>query len=472
MTESELAADRRPERGRDLAEAAVVFVVVSVLWLAIGLLTGKLTTLPAGDEPEYLARGAAVLERGWAALSDGYRPPLLPLSIAFVTRIVGPDSAAVATRIVHVLATAAVPALWWWGSSAHKQRGALRLMAAFTAAWLPFHWFAFQALAEAWSLFALNVAVYALLRPARPPRLAVAGLALGAMVLLKPNQLILTGAVCVWLVVALERPLRERVRAAAVVAGTVALMVAPWLFVMKTSVGDFRLTTTGGHTLLAGTGYHSFGMTLERSSLPWRFLESEQVAFAESPHGPSALPAQELDELLDAYETASVPLRRAAVDDVSRQAALRIWLEHPGQQALHGISKVLHSFGGSLRGGLDYFEIVFLLMVGLASIFLTWRRSSVERVVLLHWLLAGTGVVVAFLFLPNIRFKTVHFDTTGLLVLAFAGERLLQSRRSAARTPEVSVALQDRMAILDPGTAESLPASAARSAYPGESVMG
>ena len=202
------------------------------------------------------------------------------------------------------------------------------------------------------------------------------------------------------------------------------ILISPWIIFLHKSLGEYKVTTTGGVNFLVGTGYYSFGMAdhIDTAVLPLKYIASNNN-FHQTSNGPSALSIDDENLLLHAHNTLQV-------DDISMQIAKKIWHNKTNEQIINGCLKVLHSLGFSLRGWNDYFGVLFFVVVIICSIFCVYKKVYKE-IICFHWLVAFCGFCMAFIWLPNIRFKTFYFDSSALLVIATVISMLIDQFRKS-----------------------------------------
>ena len=90
----------------------IIWLVFFGFWLSFYYLMGYSTKPPEGDEGDYLERGIRFTEIGFSSLSDGYRPPLLPIIIAMLSKIWGTESILGTARVFNIALVSIIPAIW------------------------------------------------------------------------------------------------------------------------------------------------------------------------------------------------------------------------------------------------------------------------------------------------------------------------------------------------------------------------
>jgi hypothetical protein len=346
----------------------------------------------SGDSRDYVRRAELLAGPGGfqAAFADGRRTPGYPLFLAALR----PLSAAPlrAARIVQIFLSASIIFLAFLAlrnllhglpASDLKALGG----AALIAAWPPLYHFSPILIAEACSLFLMAALLWSLsLRPENTPRSVpwvAPSLLFAALVYLKPNHFLLILPLAIFL---------GRKRAAWFVLLSLAL-IAPWsAFVSLQNHRLAFLSTASGINLYLGTGVAQDAK--DARTLPHRFARHAGFGLGEqAPRDPG-------------------------------RVALEVWREHPVRTALYGATKVLHGFGGSLRGVRDAL-LAALLAASLFCARRLWRKgdwkeaSRTDRA----WVLFFGGILLVtalqlFLYLPNQRLKTVLFDLPALMIVA------------------------------------------------------
>jgi len=303
-------------------------------------------------------------------------------------------------------------------------------MGLFTATWPIYYYFGALALAEAPSIFCLNVIIILLLDRIVDgnniqifKRAFLLSLLLAALFLLKANNILVAMPVALIFLFLSKCSFLSRFKYTIFMALTTFLLILPWFIFLKTSIGEWKITTTGGLNLLVGTGgQHHFGLKEDPTALHARYMASRLNEASRQ------LSTNELESLQSKSSS------RAQIDNISKSIALRIWRQDTMGQIIYGALKVAHSFGGSLRGFKDYLTIIFFLTIGIATLFVC-RHQKYRPYVALHLSCMLCGIFISFFFLPNIRFKTFYFDTTGLLILACAFEILFQKLQYRVASP-------------------------------------
>ncbi|GMG84689.1 hypothetical protein LNKW23_39050 [Paralimibaculum aggregatum] len=423
------------------AGALALFGLTATLWLGAALALGVFAAAPAGDETDYLARGTGFAREGWAALADGYRPPFLPLLIAGLDRLVPAEALAGAARLANILTAAAIPALWWALAPSGPERRMFHLMAAATALWPPFHLLAEAAMAEAPGFFLVNLGLALALRPGPAlPRALAAGAAVGLATLAKANAALMLLPLAACLAARAGGGLGRGAGLAAVMALGTGAVLAPWVAFVTAEMGAPRLTTSGAKNLLLGTGHHDFGFgsaSAGNGGLPEAWRQRHLPALRQVGDTRTALPGPEAAAMIAAERAAKAaaggPERQARVrgrEALAGRLAAAAWADDPLRQARYGAAKLAHSFGFSLRGPADWLQAGFTLAALGAALALAWLgRAGIPAAVGLSLLAAAA---VAFVFLPNIRLKTLLFDAPALLALCALAAAILPARSRAA----------------------------------------
>jgi len=125
------------------------------------------------------------------------------------------------------------------------------------------------------------------------------------------------------------------------------------------------------------------------------------------------------------------PEERAAADKELRRLALGRWKRAPLALSINGAAKVLHSFGFSLRGIRDW-AVLLHFIAAMAASTLLWRRRRRREWALLLWMCAIVVAGQAFLFLGELRFKTILFDFPALIVIVLGLDSLIGGRPRTA----------------------------------------
>lgn len=414
--------------------AFYLFILVSALWLLLFLILGSFTSPAEGDEAEYITLGHMLIQKGIVVLADGYRPPLFPIWISFLNLFIPDNMMLASVRFFNVLAMALVPALWWWGGvkRVDKLRGMFFFMALFSSIWAPLFFFSFPAYAEAGSFLFLNILIITLLGYKTEKtigiqyrRTVLIVIELFVLFSLKTNNILIAVPVALFVLFTLNSSWKNRISTVSLMTAGTIILILPWILFLHQTTGKLRVTTTGGVNLLIGTGYYYGGMSPDSKALPDRYIHNRLEAYHTSPMSPSALSTKDSKLISAAYEkvlssekyTIERAKKIADLDAVYVEIARKIWLENRDEQVVHGLLKVAHSYGFSMRGGKDFLIIIFLILVMIASLFL-WRDKRYKKLIILHWSFVVCGLFITFFFLPPIRFKTYYFDSTGLLVLA------------------------------------------------------
>ena len=403
-----------------LRRAVACWFGVFGCWTALFAATGALTGVGVGDELHYMKAASLFREQGWSALSEGVRPPGMPLMVAVVQEVVPEAWVLFATRCINLALSSLIPAVWVGASPLLRPRRMGLWMGALSAVWLPFHLLSSLAIAEAMSFLLLNGAALALLlregsndTRRNQRQAAVVGLLLALATLMKAN-IILVLPVFVLLVGRFSgsRPSWDW-RPPLVAAVTAVLVLLPWVALVGARTGTPALANTNGTNLLLGSGYFSFGgIKPNERTLMARF--EALLHHGASPvltHDQYAALADDCEGVTD---SGAVTLRceRAALT-----VARDLWLSRPLELCGLGVAKVLHSLGLSLRGVGDLFRLA-VAMAGVVLPLLLWRSGHYRGRVFLHFGVVAAGLAIAFLWLPNQRFAVLYIDTTLLIVAA------------------------------------------------------
>ena len=398
-------------------------IIVFAIWSSIIFITGQLTSPLKGDEDDYLALGILTSMNGVIALNDGYRPPLLILIISAISKVLSDNNLIIFVRLFNLFFISIIPGIWLLVSkSFYKKNNPYIIMAFISSIYYPFYFFGSSIHAEAISILGLNVLIIETLDFYKSDKLnltyyikksIICGFIISALFLTKANN-ILVAPVCIFIILLSHNlSLVNRLYSILFIILSVFILSLPWILFLHNSLGEYKLTTTGGYNFLVGTGYYSFGMAdnLDKSVLPIKYIIS-QNKFHNTPDGPSALSIEDDKKLYNTSNTLET-------DNISLKISKNIWSTKTHEQIIHGFLKILHSIGFSLRGWSDYIVLSFTFIVISCSLYCAYNKLYFE-VINFHWMLAISGFLIAFVFLPNIRFKTFYFDSSGLLVISFA----------------------------------------------------
>jgi len=396
-------------------------ICVLIFWSLIFWIKGSLTTPAVGDEVDYIQRGILLSHQGLSAIADGYRPPLFVFICAALSYFFDEHLLLIAVRLLNIAFVSAIP--WAW-LSAYKSSGrsnsTFALMSILTSVWPAYYYFSCQALAEAISFLLLNLLLILTLSFSSQSSHAknviksiTFATIIATLTLSKANNILIAPACVVLAFYQLNSKILYKLTLLLVTVTTSIVIIFPWISLVQKTTGEYNLSTTGGINLLVGTGRYYFGMSdgLDMSALPDRYI-ANRVEFHKTPYGPSALTSDQ-ERLLENTKTVWEQ------DAVSKAASLKIWNENRYIQCIYGLTKIIHSIGGSIRGLTDYFSIAFFGLTIVCSLYCLTIKID-RQIVLTHWLFALSGFIVAFFYLPNMRFRTFYFDTTGLLICATA----------------------------------------------------
>lgn len=384
------------------------FLLVFFSWLSVFFLLGIHNKPPTGDEVDYINRGVAFLTHGWGALSDGWRPPLLPLLVAFVKIFAGESSLLNAVRITNIAFVSIVPVLWL-GEYFVKRKKVFAFMAFFTALWPAYYLFSFSVYAEAASFLILNILLILSIRIRNSDKFLIFhsvgfSLCLAMLFLFKANNILVSVPFGLYVLFFGVETFRRRFYKVSLIALLSLIMISPWLIYLKSELGGWVATTTGGYNLLVGTGHHSFGMVGDDRAIHSEYFKD---VYGEEFKGIGEDERFLLSSQSDKY----------SADKLSKEMAMEIWSKDTSKMLGYSVRKVMHSYGMSFRGLMDYVTFAFFLSVIIVS-FLLIYIEKLYAVLFLMWSMIFVGSFVSFLWLPNIRFKVFYFDTVAFYMLA------------------------------------------------------
>ncbi len=399
---------------------AVVWIIIFSLWMVIFFISGANQKPPIGDEGDYLLRGIGLIETGVNTLADGYRPPLLPILISFLYKFVGNEWLLNSTRILNIALVSIVPAIWSFQYQKSDSETKFAFMALFTAVWPPFYMFAFSVLAEAASFLFLNLLLITSLGILKVKKLIgklifIAAILISFLFFLKANNILVSLPLGVFIFLFSNGNWLKKFLRVGLLAIFSAILVVSWPTFLYQKSGNLVITTTGGINLLVGTGFYNFGMEEDYSAI-------HNIKKKELYNGVYPTLTKEQMTLLN-----SARKDKYSLDKVSKNIAFDIWLNNTKNQIYYSCFKIVHSLGMSFRGMQDYITFTFFLLTICASISLMILRVN-QNIVFLHWGLTLMGFIIAFFWLPNIRFKTFYFDTTGLYLISCFISSMLPTR--------------------------------------------
>ncbi|MDB3960564.1 hypothetical protein N9387_01510 [Candidatus Pelagibacter sp.] len=397
-----------------------VWVIISSLWIVIFFISGANQRPPIGDEGDYLLRGIGLIEIGINTLADGYRPPLFPILISLLYKFVGNELLLNSTRLLNIALVSIVPAIWSFQYQRSDGETKFAFMALLTALWAPFYMFAFSALAEAASFLFLNLLLVSSLGLLKVKKLVgklifITAFLIACLFFLKANNILVALPLGVFIFLFSNGNWLKKFWRVGLLTIFSAILVASWPTFLYQKSGHLVATTTGGLNLLVGTGYYNFGMEEDYSAI-------HNIKKKELYNGVYPTLTQEQMTLLK-----SVGKDKYSIDNVSKNIAMSIWSNNTENQIYYSCFKIAHSLGMSFRGTQDYITFTFFLLTIFASISLKILRAN-QNIIFLHWGLALMGFIIAFFWLPNIRFKTFYFDTTGLYLISCFISSMLPTR--------------------------------------------
>lgn len=284
------------------------------------------------------------------------------------------------------------------------------LLAAAIAAFYPYYVMHDTALQDTGMVtFMLALSVWWLIRASQDGRRSdwwLAGIALGALVLVRAAMAPSVIAVLVWaLLWGTRGALAARLRNALILLAAIAVTVSPWLAYTARVTGAPVLTTDSGYLLWQGNNASVFSYypheSIDRSALE---------EFAKLPPQQQA----ELDRLSgDA----------AAVSDRYRQRALAFMREDPWRTAQYAARKLTAAFSWTFnpyRGALAQWtyaaSYVPVMLLGIAGMVVARRRPETALIALLY--LAFIGVSAVFFA------HTSHRSTLDIYWMVFAASVL------------------------------------------------
>jgi hypothetical protein len=104
------------------------------------------------------------------------------------------------------------------------------------------------------------------------------------------------------------------------------------------------------------------------------------------------------------------------LDSVYQRIVINAWINRPIVMSVYGFSKILHSFGFSLRDFRDLTLVLHFIVSMCLSIYL-WKVDQHRKWCLFFWTIFLTVVLQAFIFLETQRYKTLLFDVPALLMI-------------------------------------------------------
>jgi len=360
---------------------------------------------------EGLARGDGFGE----VFSDGIRMPGYPVFLSFFVEFFGRPAAAV--RIAQILLSSSLILMCWMILSSLTRSAAAGLAGAFLCAlWLPFYYFSPVLYAESLCIVLIGLLLLTLsgFDPQRPVRsLIIPSVLTAVLIYMKPNNILLLPAL-LFLPIGMAAGKGFRTCAGLFITPVliVIVLLAPWtLFMSRCQQSPVMLTTHGGWNLFLGSGGgNSYTHAVHQGSLPtwaWTYLDLHDA-----------------EDSNDTYGTIPSDMR-AAADRTYRNKALARWKQQPLKLTVYGASKILHVFGFSFRGPRDLIVMLhFLISMGFSI--LLWKHRKWREWSLLLWAITFIVAAQAFIFLGELRFKTVLFDFPALVVSVLGLFVLLQ----------------------------------------------
>jgi len=302
---------------------------------------------------------------------------------------------------------------------------AAALMAAFLTAIYPYYVIHDTALQET-SLytFLTALAVFLLMRVRRSGSLltaACAGIVLGLAVLARANLALFALAAPLWLIVpeaSAKAPWRHQVLSCMLCAGTLALILSPWLVRSYALTGSPSLSTQSGFFLWLGNNPYTF------SRYPVQSIDlSERVALAAL--SPS-----------DRAQIAALGSNEAAVDRWFLERGLDYMLANPVRAFVSGLRKIAAGFCVLPSPRKSFWPSLFYLFsYGPIMLLGTWgmwhfRRRWREHLIFYLLFASFTGITAVFFGHTSYR---VYLDVYWIVFAAGLLEQFVPSHVDAIR---------------------------------------
>jgi hypothetical protein len=342
------------------------------------------------DAQQYWNKAELWRREGFAAaFRDGAR---LPGYTAFLVLCGGPLGA----RVVQMFLAAMLPLLMFLALRRTGERTAF-LAAALTSVWPPLYAMTTVLYAETLSLVLLALLLICLEMDLRWPWLAIlCGVLVAALTYLKPNHapLVLLGLTA----------RNARMRTAVVACGVTMALLAPWMAWLGTTWGTWPpLATVQGYNLYQGAGYVApTAATVSRSVM-------DHFALYDSGRD---------QELRSSCERENPVLESKCF----QQIAIHRWQERPLALTVLGASRILHSFGFSLRNKADFILAAFSMAAFITAIVAFFSFPAwAER----FWICVLILSAQAFFIMGDERFKSTIVDLPSIAVIAIAASMLL-----------------------------------------------
>lgn len=391
-------------RSAHLALASIsLFNVCAHFWLVAPYLNAEAINLLDPSATDTNGYVELATNFGTEAFANGYRLPGYPLFLASFEWL--GDLWLQYARVTQILISTLLLPLAFATLRALNLSGRGAIFGTLLVAiWPPFYFYSTQLIPETLVLVLGAGLLMTLMRSRLPLRAALlSALLVVLMVYLKPNSLLL------WILVGttlLYRWRKNAIRPLGIGTALLVLSLLPWtLFVSKSQGKLVLLSTTQGINEYLGT-----------------------LSDPETPSLPSRA-AKHLDLTLDTdfYEnTRKLPLNEQS--EVFKQAARENWRARPLATAIHGVAKILHTFGFSLRDPRDAVFLALFLVALLSSIY-SWRKNQNRTLCVAFWSLTFITAIQAFWFLPNQRFKVVWTDFSALLLCAWLASEVARKLR-------------------------------------------
>ena len=386
----------------------------------------------SSDAVDYFGRAQVLVDRGSfaEAFADGYRLPGYPLFLSVFYLLF--EQPRLAARYAQLLLSAAIVFFFYLTLLAVSGSKKVALFGALICAlWFPIYYFSPILTAESCSLFLASLLCWLVskIETCMKRELIWSAVIIAIMTYCKPNLALFCvptfffyGYRC------REKGLRLIVSRALLFGVLYVSFILPWSMYVSLNTGRVVfLSTTQGINLYLGAG-----------------LGSD----AQDPTAKGAL-CQRAATRLGLYDRALDSRVRSVVEglnphegsDYLQKTAVAAWKSRPLKTSLYGLTKILHSFGFSFRHLRDTFLAGYFIVSVISSVYL-WRRQRYREWCVFFWAVLLSVSALAFVFLPNQRFKTVMFDLPALLVsvLAFwelcsrAVEALMKNRTAMAAT--------------------------------------
>jgi hypothetical protein len=397
----------------------IFFISYFLLLLFFFFILGKINNkIQWQDEYEYIQRGLGIsfIDFNFATLSDGFRPPLFPIIIKFLS-LFSRDSLLIIIKIFNIFLISILPFILMYISKKINDKTYSKILfigSFINFIFIPNLYFVQFAYAELISIFFFNIYLYLsifIFFSKKNLLLSfVLAFILAILFYLKANYILLA-----FLFLIFFKDFKKNFKFNSFFFIFLFFMIFPWLFYMHKITNEYKFTNSQYLNRLLGMGYDIIVENKNHDTIHGKFLlkiykdDDKQIGIYHGLSNKLKISNFEKHNQINInFQLFREKISKETINELSKYNST--------ERVYFSALKNLHLFGGSFRGVKDYVIFSFSILC-LISILFCLKYISLRLIFYINAINLLILLVQTFYYVPTIRYAVIFYNS---IILCFS----------------------------------------------------